>query len=146
MPVAMPPTLDAWRERAGSDQLRCTDGRERPQGDSDREQHTKSDEVGQAHAAAPNRPGRPGQLTARRLCRFGTLLSSREPFVARHATARRGRSIVPVHVRRAGGPEAAERQPACSFMPGRVLDHDPERELVVRTPKRSRPLVETTAF
>jgi len=70
-------TLDAWRERAGSAELRRTDSRECPQGDSDREQHTESDEVGQAHAAAPSKPGRPGQLTGRRLCRFGTLLSSR---------------------------------------------------------------------
>jgi hypothetical protein len=31
-------------------------------------------------------------------------------------------------------------------MPRRVLDHDPERKLVIRTPKGSRPLVETTAF
>ena len=31
-------------------------------------------------------------------------------------------------------------------MPRRVLDHDPERKLVIRTPEGSRPLVETRAL
>ena len=54
-----------------------------------------------------------------------------------------------MHFRRAGRPEgqvAAERKPPGPYVPRRVLDHDPERKLVIRTPEGSRPLVETRAF